>query len=267
MQFNQVAKLTEKFVTDNSPTILTGIGVAGVVATAFLTGKASIKAHQILEEEALKVALSGDRSIRREDLEDCRELLTPKEQVNLVWREFVPPVLMGAATIAAIIGANQIGTRRTAALAAAYTLSEKASNEFREKVKERLGSQKVQEIKDEIAQERVNKDHGAEIVIIGDGKVKCLEMYTGRYFMIRSVEDLKAAQNKINYDINNNMYASLSDFYDYLDIPHTSYSDEVGWKNNELLEISIGGALDEDNRPVVSFDYVVAPVRNYFRLG
>lgn len=267
MNMSQIAKMSEKFVTDNSPTILTGLGVAGVVATAFLTGKAAIKADKILEEEALKVALSGEMSIRREDLEDCRDLLTPKQTVNLVWREFIPPMLMGAATIAAIVGANQIGTRRTAALAAAYTLSEKASNEFREKVKERLGEKKVQEIKDEIAQDRVNASPNAEIVIINDGKVKCLEQYTGRFFMLRSVEDIKSAQNAINYQLNNYGYASLSEFYDILDIPHTSSSDEVGWKSDKLLEISIGGALDEDNRPVVAFDYVVEPVRKYFRQG
>lgn len=267
MNMSQIAKVTEKFVTDNSPTILTGLGVAGVVATAVLTGKAAIKADHILSEEALKKAMSGEVSIRREDLENFEDLFTAKEKVNLVWKEFIPPMLMGAATIAAIVGANQIGTRRTAALAAAYTLSEKASNEFREKVKERLGEKKVQEIKDEIAQDRVNENPNAELVIIGDGKVKCLETYTGRYFMLRSVEDIKAAQNKINYQLNNDMYASLSDFYDCLDIPHTAFSDEVGWTQRKLLEITFGGALDEENRPVVSFDYQVEPVRNYFRLG
>jgi hypothetical protein len=264
MQFNQVAKLTEKFVADNSPTILTSIGVAGVVATAFFTGKASIKVHKILEwerEDLYNKAYEVDPSI---DFKDFH--LDPKEKVNLVWREFIPPALMGAATIAAIIGANQVGNRRAAALAAAYTLSEKASNEFREKVKERLGEQKVREIKDEIAQEHVNAK-SSEIVIIGDGKVKCLEQYTGRYFMLRSVEDIKAAQNNINYQVNNYGYASLSEFYDMLDIPHTSFSDEVGWKSDKLLEISIGAALDEDSRPVVAFDYRVEPVRNYFRQG
>jgi hypothetical protein len=186
-----------------------------------------------------------------------------------VWKEFIPPVLMGTATIAAIIGANQIGTRRTAALAAAYTLSEKASAEFREKVKERLGDKKLQEVHDDIAQDRVNDKPDTEkaIIVVGDGKVKVYEMYTDRYFYIDSVEDLKAAQNKINYDVNMNMYASLSDFYDYLGVPHTSISDEVGWKNDKLMELVISGTLDAQNRPCVAFDYRVEPVRNYFRLG
>lgn len=265
MQFNQIAKLSEKFVADNSPTILTGIGVAGVVATAYLTGKASIKAYKYLEwerEDLYNKAYEVDPSI---DFRDFH--LDPKEKLNIVWKEFIPPALMGAATIAAIIGANQIGNRRTAALAVAYTLSEKASNEFREKVKERLGDQKVREIKDEIAQERIKGSTNAEVVVIGDGKVKCYEQFTGRYFIIRSVEDLKSAQNAINYQVNNYGYASLSEFYDILDIPHTSFSDEVGWKSDKLMELHIGGAIDEDGKPVVSFDYLVEPVRDYFRQG
>lgn len=264
MEIGHIAKMTEKFMIDNSPAILTGMGVAGVVTTAVLTGKAAVRAHDILHEASLKKAFSGDISVLEDDIDNN---LTAKEKVNLVWKEFIPPVLAGATTILAIVASNQIGTKRSAALAAAYSLSERHAAEFKAKVNEKLGEKKTQEIKDEIAQDHVNANPNAEIVIIGDGKVKVLEMYTGRYFMLRSVEDIKAAMNKINYDINNNMYASLSDFYDCLDIPHTSFSDEVGWKNTKLLELNIGAALDEDNRPVVSFDYLVEPVRDYFRLG
>lgn len=263
MNMSQLTKLSERFVIDNSPTILTGLGVAGVVATAFLTGKASIKADKIIRWER---DFQYDKAVEKDPMIDRRDIqLEPKEKLNLVWREFVPPVLMGAATIAAIIGANQIGNRRTAALAAAYTLSEKASNEFRAKVKEKIGEKKVAEIKDEIAQERIDATPNAELIVVGDGKVKCLELYTGRYFMIRSVEDIKAAQNKINYDLNNQGPASLSDFYDLLDIPHTTFSDSVGWRGDKQLEIHIGGGLDEHNKPCVTFDYLVEPVRTTFR--
>ena len=41
-----------KLAEINSTTILTGMGVTGVVTTAYLTGRASFKAAQIIEKES-----------------------------------------------------------------------------------------------------------------------------------------------------------------------------------------------------------------------
>ena len=145
MNLSRILKL-EKFIADNSPNILTAIGVAGTVTTAILTGKATLRASDILEEHRI-LHKKNDHYER-----DARET------VYLVWKEFIPPVGMGVITISSIILANRIGTRRAAALAAAYSVSERAFSEYREKVSERLGAGKETEIRDELAQERISRD-------------------------------------------------------------------------------------------------------------
>ena len=42
---------TERYLKHNAPTILTGIGVVGVIGTSVLTAKATPKAIYILEEK------------------------------------------------------------------------------------------------------------------------------------------------------------------------------------------------------------------------
>lgn len=244
MSLSQVAKKFEKLLTDNSPVLLTSVGVAGTIATAVLTGKASFEAAQILNET---------------------EPLEPKEKVELVWKLYIPPVIVGAGTVSAIVLANRIGTRRAAAMAAAYTISEKAYAEYREKVVEKLGEAKEQEVRDEIAQQRVNANPpNNEVIIVDNGDVLFLESYTGRYFK-SSMETVKKALNDTNYQMYSDMYASLGDFQQRIGLPRTSLSEEVGWTVEDKIEIEFSATLTEDQRPCIVMNYVVAPVRGYHR--
>lgn len=244
MSLSQVAKKLEKLLTDNSPVLLTSVGVAGTIATAVLTGKASFEAAQILNET---------------------EPLEPKEKVELVWKLYIPPVIVGAGTVSAIVLANRIGTRRAAAMAAAYTISEKAYAEYREKVVEKLGEAKEQEVRDEIAQQRVNANPpNNEVIIVDNGDVLFLESYTGRYFK-SSMETVKKALNDTNYQMYSDMYASLGDFQQRIGLPRTSLSEEVGWTVEDKIEIEFSATLTEDQRPCIVMNYIVAPVREYHR--
>lgn len=56
-----------------------------------------------------------------------------------------------------LIGASSVNLRRNAALATAYTLSESALKEYREKVVETIGEKKEQAVQDAVAKERTSK--------------------------------------------------------------------------------------------------------------
>ena len=241
----------EKLVIDNSPAILTAIGVTGVVTTAVLTGKASIKAVELIQAENEK--------------NDVHDLYMPaRERFDLTWKVYAPAVGSGILTIAAIIGSNRIGTRRAAGIAAAYTLSEKMYSEYKDKVVEKLGPNKERALRDELAQDRIDRNPGGNQIIIAGTNVLCYEAYTGRYFL-SSMEKLKQAQNELNVQVINNNYASLSDLYRLLDIPKTSASDEVGWNTDNLLDMKFSTCLSEDGKPCISIDLQVDGVRDYWR--
>lgn len=259
MNWPELVKRAEKLVVDNSPAILTGVGVVGTLTTALLAGKASIKAVRILENE---------QRFRNMRIEVSRRTITGREKVALTWKVFVPPAVVGTITIAAIIGSNRIGARRAAALAAAYAVSERAVEEYKQKVLDHLGARKEQKLHDEMIQDRVDRNpvQSKEVILTGNGDVLCQDSYSGRYFR-SNAEAIRKAVNDINQRVISDNYASLSDFYELIGLPTTAQSDEVGWNTNKLLEVRFTTAMSTDGQPCLVLDYWVSPIRGYNRLS
>ena len=258
-----IVKVSQQLLSDNSPAILTGIGVAGTITTSLLMGRAALRANDMITKERLALFMNDPKN-EHEHISDYD--LTTREKVELTWIEFVPPAASMMLTIAAIVGANRIGTRRTAAIAAAYSVAEKARVEYAEKVVEHIGKNKERKIRDEVQQDRMQRDSVGrqEVFATGGGQDLCYEKFTGRYFY-SSMETIKHAMNKVNHEINSGVYASLSDFYDYLGLDHTGVSDELGWNGDKLMDIMFTTTTADDNRPCIAFEYRVEPIRNYFR--
>lgn len=254
MTLINIAKRTEKFFADNSPVVLTVFAVTGTLTTAYLTGLASFKAIEIISEEQNRRFMMNENS-----------LIEDKEKFQLVWKEYIPAAGVCLGTLGCIITANRIGTRRAAAMAAAYSISEKAFSEYKEKVVEKLGDNKERAIRDEIAQDRIiaNPSTGRE-VLVGRGDVLCFDAYTGRYFL-SSMEEIKKAQNDTNYEILHNNYCSLGEFYNRLGLPGTSFSEEVGWNSDHLLEVIFSTVLADDGQPCLSLRFTVEPIRGYYK--
>jgi Family of unknown function (DUF6353) len=262
MTLSQFAHKIEKLVIDNSPTILTAIAVTGTLSTVYLTGKATFKAAKLIEAE--QTILDGIVKPKTK-MGHITHQMDTWEKTQLVWKFYIPAAGTCVLTLTAMVGANHIGHRRAAALAAAFSISEKAFAEYKDKVIEVAGKAKEQKARDDMAQDVITRTPIGSVYVTGSGEVLCYDAFTGRYFM-SSMEALKKAQNDTNYQVNNNMYASLSDFYNHLGLPTTSYSDEVGWNSDKLLECEYSTCMSEDGRPCISINFAVVPVRDYYRV-
>jgi hypothetical protein len=253
-----VLKDARFFAHENKSVLLTAIGVVGTVSTAVLTGRASWKAAELVQRE---------EEIIQDDPDLPRFALQTKERINLVWTLYIPPIGVGALTIASIVLANRVDAQKAAALAAAYGVSERTLQEYKEKVVERLGEKKEQAIRDEIDQDRLAKNpvQDRQVIIAGTGEVLCYDNISGRYFQ-SSMEELRQAENKVNYELVHHNQASLSFFYDQVGLPPTRHSDEVGWNSNNLLEINYSTQMSTDNRPCIVVDFVVGPITGYGNL-
>lgn len=244
------AKRLQKATVDNSPTILSGIAIGGTLATAYLTGTATFKAAEVIAEE--KTA--------RTFHELGGPPLEVMDKAKLVWKLYIPAGMMAFATITAIIGANRVGMSRAAAMAAAYSISEKAYAEYRDKVVETIGENKESDIRDRLAQDRVNRTPpSGDQLILGDDQVLFFEPFTARYFK-SNMETVKAAMNTINYRMIRDMYATLSEFYDEIGLMPTSMSGDIGWSVDHPLDIHFRTTMAEDGRtPCIVIDYHVMP--------
>lgn len=230
-------------ISRNSPAILTELGCAGVLTTAILTGRATLRASEILKMEAPD------------------EQLPATEIVKLTWKVFIPPVLVGASSIACIIGANTINTHRNAALAALYSLSETAFREYKEKVVEEIGRNKELKVRDSIAQDRVTTNPVGDrtIIFTGNGEVLCYDALCDRYFK-SSAEKIRQQVLELNEDLRNDMWLDLNDLYYAIGLPSTKLGNQVGFDIDKgYIQVDYTGTLTPEGQPCLSIDMTVYP--------
>jgi len=225
-----------------SPILLAAAGITGTIVTAYLSGRASWKAANVIRDIEEEQGASEDPVQRT------------KDRAKAVWPLYVPTVISGTGTIASIAMSNKISSGRTAAAVSAYALTERAFSEYKEKVVEQIGENKELAIRDKIAEEKVQRNNPAKTIVLGSGQVLCCELYTKRYFMC-DMETLKRTTNEINAAIISDLYVNLDVFYDSVGLPHTSHSNELGWDSDRLLELVFTTVLSEDGRPCIAFDY------------
>ena len=250
-----ITKDIRKFASKRSPEILTGIGIAGMITTTILAVRATPKALELIEEQKE---------------EESVDELSSLEVVKVAWKPYIPAMVTCIVSTACLIGASSVNTKRNAALATAYKLSETALSEYRDKVVETIGEKKERIVRDKVAEERVKKNPVSknEVIVTGNGKTLCFDPISGRYFMC-SIETIKKAENTLNkqmlHDISG--YVSLNEFYDELGLDHTSVGNDLGWNTNQLIDIDFSSQLNDNGEPSVVLDYLVAPKCDYYNFS
>ena len=243
-----ITKHVSRFVSDNATTILTAIGASGVVATAI----AAVASHKRAERDIWDAE------------SEFTEKIDLKEKIRLTWHHYIPPVVIGGASIAAIIGSHTISKRRHAALVSLYALSEKALKEYQDKVKEKHGEEAHREIKEEIARDHVMSAPmvNSPVIITGTGKHLIYDHLSSRYFR-STVSNIQAAVNEINRRCMTMNYATKNEFYALLGLDTVMYGDEEGWRVDTPLDVEFTTILTEDEEPCIAIEYHGLPVRDY----
>lgn len=253
LNLSNVIKDIKKVAVKHSPTILTGIGIAGMITTTVLAVKVTPKALDIIAD------------IKEKHDDDCDKKAVAKELVTRVVPVYAPAAVMGIASTACLIGANSVHAKRNAALAAAYTISDTALREYREKVVETMGEKKDKAVKDEIAKDKLKEDpvQSHEVIVTKRGTTLCYDCIFGRYFK-SDMETIKRAITKVNRMIVTDMYASLNDFYSEIDIPPVKIGDMIGWNIDDgELDVDFSSQLAEDGTPCLVIGYTAAPRYGY----
>ena len=201
-----------KLCKENGATILTGLGVAGVVSTAVMTAKATPKALDILADK------------QEYKQEHYGEPLTRFEKLLAIIPPYLPAILMGTATTACMLGANQLNKVRQTELLAAYACLDASYKEYRNKVKDIFGEETARRVNFEMEKERFISEK------YGDPAEKKLfyDEFSKRYFEMSIFEMLKAT-----YDANR-MYnvlgeMSLNQLYEYFNLAPTELGEGLGW--------------------------------------
>lgn len=239
----------------HSPEILLAIGIGSGITAAVLAVKATPKALQMIDKKKQ---------------EDHMDELTPIETVKVAWKPYIPAVTTGVFSIACLISANSVHSKRNAALATAYQLSTTAFNEYREKVVETIGEKKEKVVHDNIAKERIEKNPPSEstVILTGKGKTLCYDAYSDRYFE-SDMDRIRRAINDLNYRMTTGMEMSISlnEFRDAIGLPRIPIGEEVGWRVDEgLIDIHFSSQITDDDRPAIVLEYLIPPQYGFNKL-
>ena len=247
-KFSKVFDICKNFASKHSPEILTGIGIAGMIVTVVTAVKETPKALRLVEE-------------MKKEKQDPK----PIDTVKVAWKCYIPSTLIGVSSIACLIFASRQNVRKNAALAAAYTLSESTLTEYKQKVIEKIGKKKEDEICADIAKDKIEKNPVGknEIIFTGKGETLCYDSVSGRYFK-SDIEKLRKAENIINLRLRDEMWVSLNEFYYEIGLQGISLGEDLGWNIDKgYVSLRFDAQLSEDETPCLVISYSVVPYYNY----
>lgn len=262
---------TEFFLRKNAPTILTGAGVAGFIATTALTIRATNKANDVLPVISDEVAMVKDRDVTENfpQQEKTKELVRVYARSTLrLTKVYGPVFLVGSASIACVIAGHGLMLKRQANLAAAYFALDSAYKAYRGRVAEKLGVSEELELyrSPSIVQSVDEAGEACEIIDYND-------VNPSRYsrFFDESSKNwvktpewnlmfLRSQEQAANDRLQARGFIFLNEVLEALGLEWSQAGQVVGWRRNSNIDGSGDGYVsfgiydisDESNRAFVN---------------
>lgn len=242
-----VVSTAKNFITANSPVLLTGAAIAGVVSTGILGARAGYKARGIVDDAEA----------------DAGEPISTSEKVQLTWLCYAAPAITAGTTIASCVGVHAIHTKRHAGLAGLYAVASTKLDDYQDQAEKMLGVRKTQQLNNELAGASIERNpiENNEVIIVGDGEELCHDDWSGRYFK-GNMGKIDHAINEVNRLMNEVGHVSLNEYYSWLGLPEITAGDTVGW-SGEHVRASYGSDKTADGRPVLTVWFQPAPKTGY----
>lgn len=286
---NTMTRTFNKFglqMRKHSPEILVGAGIVGVVASTVMACKATTKLDDVLEEPKEKIEKIHEFMEHPENVPEGKEYTEEdgKKDLTIVYtqtavkvaRLYAPAVVLGAVSIAAIVGGHAILRKRNIALAAAYATLDKGFKEYRGRVIERFGKELDRELRYNIKSKEIEEVEvaadGTEVVskkIANVGEDPSQYSPYARFFDDGCTGWSKDPEYNLIFLNNQQRYANdilksrghlfLNEVYDMLGIQRTQAGQCVGWIYDEknpvgdnFVDFGIYDLYKEKNRDFVN---------------
>lgn len=256
MRIKSFFKVVKQFGVKHQAEILTGFGVAGMLASTVWAVKATPKAEKAIKEAKIKKQGNDKHPVK----------LTPVETVKTTWRYYVPSAMLTVSSVACIIGGQNVHMKRNAALAAAYKLSEHTLADYKEAIVETIGEDKAKEVTERVAKRQIERTPISDdaVIVAGDSDgVWFFEPYCNRYFKSK-VDKVMKAVNDLNYRMicGQEESITLKEMYIEIGIPgDTRYLPNVGWSlyNEGVIDLDLVPIKMENGNPCLMMDYKNRP--------
>jgi len=238
----------------HSPEILLGVGLLGMVTSAVLAAKATLKATDVVAETKQTISIIntageegetlGGQTYSKEDHD--RDMAVAYVQTGLKFMKlYAPSVGIGVLSITAILAAHGIMHKRQVAIIAAYNLLAEGFQSYRARVVEELGEETDRAYRlglhEESRTETVLDEEGKKVKVKTHAQVYDPRFKSdyARFFDEASMQwrndptlnlyFLKAQQNYSNDLLKSRGHLFLNEVYDMIGLPRSKAGSVVGW--------------------------------------
>jgi hypothetical protein len=227
------------YIKKDSPTLLFGAGVVGMVGATVLACRATLKLQDVLEtsQNDLKTARTLEHREYSENDRNKDIAIIYTRSVIKVGRLYGPALLLGAASIGALTKSHNILTERNLALTAAYAAVDRAFNEYRSRVVDKYGVDADRELRYSTEEVEVLDEKGRieTIPMVGPGSESMYARFFDQYSPNWSKDPeynflfLRCQQNYANDLLKARGHIFLNEVYDMLGIERSKAGAVVGW--------------------------------------
>ena len=227
------------------PETLIGVGIGGFISATVMAAKASIKAKEIIDD------------VEYYENED----LSLSEKVKATWKCYIPTaIVIAGSTYAILMGTNILNKKNASLMASAGALAE-TLNLYSDKVKEVVGEEKADEIRKEVAKERVaRKAAGPKSYSNNDEDVLCFDNISGTYF-ISNMAKLKDIEHELNKRMLNENYVLLNEYYEEIGLDSCYIGSVMGWHiDRGFIDLDFDSMVTKDGKLALVVDHNVLPV-------
>lgn len=243
----------KRFIGDNIATVFT----AGIITSAAVTTVCAV----IDTKNAID---------RIEEYKDQYEVddLQPSEIVRIAAPCYIKTGVAFGVLVAVTLGERHSRLKEVAALTTDYMLLEKASNEYRDYIREKDGEEAL-----ETVDHHVHKAVASELD--SNQGTGMLDMYCASRELVKDCWTGKmfwttpATVNNAIAQLRKNMamdrYASLDELYTLIDPNYvgTQIFSNVGWNSDIPVEVSWESGTTEDLHSYMAFKYAIPPRERY----
>lgn len=221
-----------------SPELLTAGAVVGVIGTAILASRATLKAQPMHAD----MKLEAEEIKQRHDLsEDEIKRVIAKHYISSyvnISKTFAPAATMAVTTVACVLGAHGIMKRRNAIMAVAYKALETTFEEYRARVTEELGEEREREVRHNFKiEEKIDEVTGKKVKVKSvsrNGASPYARAFDERNANWQGEFDyndlfLRTQQNYANDMLRIRGHVTLNDVYDRLGLDRCPEGQLVGW--------------------------------------
>lgn len=254
-----------KFFKDNSSTILTIVGSVGVVITAVMAARDTVKAMRCIS------LVNNINTIDYYYLPGEPRTLTIKEKIKIAAPCYIPTVVSGLATILCIGGANYVNKNIQKSLTGAYVLLDQSYKEYRNSVKEIYGEDGNLSVINHIADKKMEN-----VNLQKEDESDLFFNFLNLHFFESKISTIRDVERRANEILHTQGHISLRELCSMMgdDVVDPCGSDDMfGWSiaaghlyGYDNIEIKLEQSIAKDGRVYYILDFMDGPTQDYLYL-